>query len=190
MNRKSFFTASIIFTALVALSIWSGLVWAHFHGGVSSHHLLADEKLPALSNWWGALILPLLTWFLLYRIRENTFREEGHSSLLRPLYGFIGAVLFGGLISVLFTLGENDLAGNAMLLLFVAALVYPVYRPECLLGFVLSMSYVFGPVLPALIGILVGGIALVLYALVRPAGQYVAAKLALVISFSNARHKD
>lgn len=46
--------------------------------------------------------------------------------------------------------------------LFGAAVLLPAYRAECLLGFVLGMTFVFGAVIPTLIGsILVGLSALV-----------------------------
>ncbi len=32
----------------------------YFNGGVVSHNLLAREDLPAISNWWGLLTVPLL----------------------------------------------------------------------------------------------------------------------------------
>lgn len=36
------------------------LGWEYSHGGIQRHHLLNDASLPAISNAWGLLVLPLL----------------------------------------------------------------------------------------------------------------------------------
>ncbi|RFP65977.1 hypothetical protein D0N36_05780 [Hymenobacter lapidiphilus] len=128
------------------------------------------------------MLLPVLTGLLLYRIRKQVFGKAGSYSettqaLLRALYGFVGALLFGVLVSVLFTAGESDMAGNVMLGLFVFAFFVPIYRPECLLGFVLGMTYTFGAVLPMIIGTGLGLVGLVLHAYLRRGLLYVGAKL-------------
>ncbi|NVO30349.1 hypothetical protein [Hymenobacter lapidiphilus] len=138
--------------------------------------------MPEISNWWGGLLLPVLTGLLLYRIRKQAYGKAGLYSeptqaLLRALYGFVGALLFGVLISVLFTAGESDMAGNVMLSLFVFAFFVPIYRPECLLGFVLGMTYTFGAVLPMIIGTGLGLVGLVLHAYLRRGLLYAGAKL-------------
>jgi hypothetical protein len=186
MKEKSFSRFSGYCVVIVTVAIWAVLAWSHFHGGVPSHHLLAKKEIPAISNWWGGLLLPLLTWFLLHRIHKRSFYKvsnspEASQSLLREGYGFVGSLLFGVAISVLFTLSESDLAGNMMLALLVFAFFYPIYRPECLLGFVLGMTFTFGVVLPTLIGTLLGLIGLVLYAYIRPALLYVVSKLAFLL---------
>ncbi|MBF9236702.1 hypothetical protein I2I05_04780 [Hymenobacter sp. BT683] len=187
MSEKAFTRNSIYFTAIVTIGICSLLAWDYYHGGVPSHHFLAQKEMPAISNWWGGLLVPLLTWFLLYRIKQRVYgSNDSHSEspnfLRRELYGFLGALLFGILISVLFTSGQNDIAGNLMLGLFVFAFLFPIHRPECLLGFVLGMTFTFGGVLPIIIGMLLGIIFMVLYRVIRPAVFYVGAKIAFLIS--------
>ena len=75
MNEKSFFKTRLYSTVLVTVAIWALLAWDHFHGGVPSHHILAREDLPEISNWWGGVLLPLLTWFLLYRVEKRLVRN-------------------------------------------------------------------------------------------------------------------
>lgn len=122
------------------------LGWQHFNGGVPSHHLLADPGLPQLSNWWGLLTLPLLAWFLLGRI------ERRRGAAPRAAHGdgaaFTGALVFGAVLSLLFTAGRHEATGIMAQAVFVIALLYPVHRAACVLGFVLGMTWTFGAVLP------------------------------------------
>jgi hypothetical protein len=47
------------------------LAWEYTHGGFQSHHILRRKDLPKLQNWWGGIMLPVLTWFLLNRIQKR-----------------------------------------------------------------------------------------------------------------------
>lgn len=187
MDENAFYRARIYFTTLVLLGISSLLAWSYYHGGVPSHHLLANKDLPSFSNWWGGLLLPLLTWFLLYRLHQRITRHKQRD--VKPgnhqhqvFYGFAGALIFGILLSVLFTFGYTDLAGYLVLFLFPLALFFPIYRAECLLGFVIGMTFTFGGVLPTGIGAILLAISAVLYLLVRPGLVYVASTVARVAS--------
>lgn len=176
----------LYFTGVVAIAIWSLLAWSHFHGGVPSHHILADESLPAFSNWWGGLLLPLLTWFLLYRLHQRVVRNHNENaspgnSLNGIFYGFVGALLFGVLLSVFFTFAYTDMAGYLLMSVFPLALLLPVYRAECLLGFVMGMTFTFGGVLPVGIGAILIAISAVLYLLIRPGIAYVASRFARIM---------
>ena len=156
--------------------MWSLLAWNHYHGGVPSHHLLAREDLPAISNWWGGILIPLLTWFLLFRIQKRIIRSNGEktkvsSSLI--FYRFAGSLFFGILLSAFFTFGYTDIPGYMLIGLFVLALFIPIYRAECLLGFVLGMTFTFGAVLPTGIGSLLALVCALLYLCVRPMIIYV-----------------
>ena len=57
-----------LITALVALAELGHLAWQVSHGGIERHHLLNQAALPAISNAWGAIFLPLLAWFLSGRL--------------------------------------------------------------------------------------------------------------------------
>jgi hypothetical protein len=172
MNEKMFFKTRLYFTGIVTIAIWSLLAWNYFHGGVPSHHILDNEDLPAISNWWGGLLLPLLTWFLLYRIQKRLIRNNDEQSKtsrfsINILYGFIGALLFGMLLSAFFTFGYSDIPGYMLLGLLLLALFFPIYRAECILGFVIGMTFTFGAVLPTAVGSLLALISAVLYLYVR-----------------------
>jgi hypothetical protein len=120
------------------------LAWQHLHGGVPAHHLLGREDLPSISNWWGLAGLPALTWFLLGRIE----RRRPVADSPAPASGFAGALVFGALLALFFGLGRGDMCEHLVEGLPLIALTYPIYRAECVLGFVLGMTYTFGPVLP------------------------------------------
>ncbi len=140
------------------------MCWDHFNGGIPSHFLLQDKDLPEISNAWGGIILPLLTWLLISRIEkrkikflksEKTFFENYKD----VIYGFIGALAFGIIFSLCFIWGYKDYNLKMILGLVAIATFYQIYRSEFILGLVLGMSYTFGVVLPlafALIFSLIG----------------------------------
>lgn len=68
MTKKEFFRNRLYFAGFASFAIGALLIWNHFHGGVPSHHVLADANLPLISNCWGIIVIPLLTVFLTYRI--------------------------------------------------------------------------------------------------------------------------
>jgi hypothetical protein len=173
MTETTFFKARLYFTGIVALAIWSLLTWNHYHGGVPSHHLLAREDLPSFSNWWGGLLVPLLAWFLSYQVQKRIYHgaEKNSKEVNLPasvLYGFFGALLFGIVISIFFTFGNEDMPSYMMMGLLALALSFPIYRAECFLGFVISMTFTFGGVLPIIIGSILALLGVVLYLIVRP----------------------
>ncbi len=195
MREKAFLRNSLYLFAAVAIGVWALLGWDYYHGGVPSHHFLASKDMPAISNWWGGLLIPLLTGFLLYRIKQRIYgRSNGcpgsPNVLMRVVYGFVGALLFGALISILFTIGKNEIAGNLMLGLFAISFLFPLHRPECLLGFVIGMVFTFGGVLPIIIGTLLGLIFLVLYDYLRPVLLYAYSKIAYLLSINKQKLKS
>lgn len=122
--------------------------------------------------------MPILTWFLLYRIQKRMSADNANKSQLvtnhsNILYGFFGALLFGMVLSLFFTLGNEDIPFYMMMALFVLALFAPVYRAECFLGFLLGMTYTFGGVLPIGIGGILVLVCAILYLLIRPAILFV-----------------
>ncbi len=184
-----FFKIRGYFTVFVTISIWLLLLWNHYHGGVPSHHILAKENLPSVSNWWGGFWLPVLTWFLLSRIEKNFTNTkikhpEKEFHLKHIIYRFAGALVFGITLSVFFTLGDTDVPAYLILLLLPLAFFVPVYRAECLLGFVMAMTFTFGAILPTGIGIILGIAGAVIYLVIRPGIRYVFSKLVSVL-FSN-----
>ncbi|MBK1877083.1 hypothetical protein [Pelagicoccus mobilis] len=148
---------------VVATFVLGLLCWQHFTSGVPSHHLLHRSDLPAISNWWGALLLPGLTWFS----SALVFKRESGRYPLAAQVGFLAALFYGIVLSIAFTNGLDQVASLMGPALLVIALFLPIYRPEYLLGFVLGMSYTFGAVLPTGFGLIVCVLAFLIYKLIR-----------------------
>ena len=191
MDVKEFNRTQLYITAIVTIAIWSLLIWDYFHGGVPSHHLLQQEDLPGFSNWWGGILIPLLTWFLLYRIQKrNGANSEGFLFSKNVRYAFIGALFFGILLSVFFTLGNTEMPFYMIIALFFTALFLPIYRAEYFLGFVIGMTFTFGGVLPLIIISIFSLIGAVLFLIVRPGILFIASKIAFLISSKNNNNGD
>lgn len=167
------YRTQISVTVLVGFAELAHLGWEHFNGGVVSHHLLNRADMPAISNAWGLLLLPLLSWVL----SGLAYRQAGATSQLRfsalglPLRVLAGlglSLLLGILLSTAFTLGQEAAAGFLFLGMFVLALIFRVYRPQCLLGFVLGMTFTFGAVLPTLIGAVIATVSAIAHLGIRP----------------------
>jgi len=134
---------------LAMLAVLAQLGWAHTHGGIQRHHLLNDATLPAISNAWGLVVLPLLGALAGWVV---TRRVQARPGALPPaVAGGLGALLAGAALSMAFVTGGETAATNVMLGILAASVVVPVYRVEYLFGFVLGMTFVFGPVLPAIV---------------------------------------
>lgn len=172
MPRHRSFIARVAFTALVWLAQLAHLAWDHAHGGIPSHHLLANPDLPAVSNAWGIVLLPALTWWLTGRIRRRVSRLHERGVPTRRAWrgvaiAFAVAAVVGIALSVAFSLDAQTVASTVFIGMLLAALVLPVYRAECVLGFVLAMAYVFGPVLPVAIGGAIAAVSFVSTSLIH-----------------------
>jgi hypothetical protein len=144
-------------TVLATLAELAHLTWEHYHGGVLTHHVLHRPDLPAISNWWGALLIPALAFFLSGRIDKRA-----------PSYAaFFGSMLFGALLSAAFVSGHDAILSYMFLGVSVIALVLPIYRAENVLGFVLGMTFTFGAVLPTAVGSVVAMLSAASHRLVR-----------------------
>jgi hypothetical protein len=148
-------------TAAVGVAMALMLAWEYFNGGVVSHHLLARRDLPSVSNWWGLLVLPALAWYLLGRMERRL--ADKRSLVL----GFVGALLFGAALSTFYVTGHQEWCGHMVLALPLLALFFPIYRAEYVLGFVLGMSFVFGPILPVIAASIFAVVGLVVHEGVR-----------------------
>lgn len=191
MKEKAIFKISLYFTGIVTIAIWTLLLWNHYNGGVPSHHLLHRENLPAISNWWSGLLLPFFTLFLTYRLQKRLFRNNDTRSAsikfpINVVYRFFFALLFGILLSVFFTFGYSNISGYLFIGIVVLALFFPIYRAECLLGFVIGMTFTFGAVLPAGIGTILLLIGLLQYLYVRPILLFIVKKIKALASHNSS----
>lgn len=162
-------------TVAVAVVMALLLGWQHLNGGVPAHHLLAREDLPAMSNWWGLLTLPALAWFLLGRI-ERRLKIPGSSATVIA-GAFAAALAYGALLAFCFVSGRPDLSDSLAQAVFLFALAFPVYRAECVLGFVVGMSFFLGAILPMIAACVFAAIGAVLYLSVRFIVSRIAARV-------------
>lgn len=100
MNEKPVLQWRIYLTLFVLLAELAHLAWEHFHGGVVSHNILNRRDLPAISNLWGALLLPALAWFLSgftqKRMRSQCEGRLAATTLpMSVIVGFLGPLLYG-----------------------------------------------------------------------------------------------
>ena len=160
-DRPQFARLRIGATVGVAGTIGSLLTWQYFNGGVPSHSFMAREDMPSMSNWWGALTLPLLTWFALGNIGSRL--AAGRVTERAALLGALGGLLFGAVLAIAYELKYNDIPSTQVQIIPVFALFVPIYRAEYLLGFVLALAYTFGGVLPLIIGTVFALVGAVLY---------------------------
>ena len=180
MNESQFARMRVRFSALVTLGIWGLLAWRHFHGGVPVHHVLHRGDLPGISCWWDGILIPALTWFLVGRARRRLVVDgetPGSPRASRQvLLGWAGALGFG-LALAWGTLHDAPAAASAPAILLLLGLCFPIYRAECVLGFVLGMTPAVGSVLPLTFATLMAGAGAVMYLGLRPvlirAGRWV-----------------
>jgi hypothetical protein len=162
---KGLFNAKIYITGIVTIAIWGLLAWEYTHGGFQSHHILRRKDLPELQNWWGGILLPVLTWFLLTRIEKRPASLQSQ----KVIYGFLGAFLIAASIIILVHFDVHDIPRYLLVSILLISFFYPIYRAESFLGFVLGMMYSFGAVLPIFICSILGIIGFLIYNLTRRA---------------------
>ncbi|MDB5935911.1 MAG: hypothetical protein JWQ01_3255 [Massilia sp.] len=153
----------LILTAGALLFELTHLGWERLHGGVAAHHFLNRADLPAISNWWGVLLVPALTWFLVGRILRRIAKQAGATSaeshLPRAiLAGFLGALAYGAGLALAFTT-NSPVVSYVFLGLFAVSVFARTYRAQYVLGFVLGMTLTFGAVLPTVIALVVASFA-------------------------------
>jgi hypothetical protein len=172
MNQVLFRKIGLATLATISVVIWTLLIWQHFHSGVPSHSFMARKDMPSISNWWGGLILPLLTYFSIYRIQKRVFIEE--NKVVKPkqmqsiLLLFVAGLIYAGSMAYCFVTENEDINGILFQGLFIIAIIFPLYRAEFFLGFVIGMTYTFGAILPTFIASVFVGISYVAHKYVYP----------------------
>lgn len=158
MNQPLKPPLAIHFPVAALVFAMAHLVFEHVTGGVQSHHILADPDLPAISNWFGLLTLPLVGLATGYRLQH-------------PNTAFLGALVYGAVLAISFELGASMLTNIAFFGLIACALAFPIYRAEYILGFMMGMTFTFGGVLPLIISLVFATISFVM----RGAGGWMVA---------------
>ncbi len=173
MNENTLKMMKIYLIGSVSFYQFILLFWEHFNGGVVSHHFLQRSDLPVISNWWGVVVLPVLALLTVIRIDKRIKSQpvsspSSNSFLKSALVSFLLMLSVTICQSFAFHLGYHNITMYLALLVLISGLFLPIYRIECILGYVIGASFVFGAVIP-LIGILVIGlISVISNLLVKP----------------------
>lgn len=173
MQRQNLTNIKACIVGVVTFLIFSFLIWEHFHGGVTSHHLLHQQDLPSISNWWSGILLPILTWFLLSRIEKRLDKnisqtKQTNNAVSTVFWLFITGLVFGILLSTSFTNEYKPFLDNVLYVIIILSFIIPVYYSEFILGFILGMTYTFGAIIPTVFILTVAVIGLVVYRIIRP----------------------
>lgn len=155
---------TLFFTVLVI----THLIWDHFNGGIPVHHIMADERLPGISNWWGLITIPSFAWVMLSILEKNgAFNSRQSTMFKRVKIGFILSLSFGIINAVLWQLGLDHILQYFIFLPVLLSLVLKVYRPECMIGFVIGMMITFGGVLPIGFGLILMVLSFLTYNIIH-----------------------
>ncbi|HOY13023.1 MAG TPA: hypothetical protein PLY70_07780 [Saprospiraceae bacterium] len=178
MNERSFNNTIYLLVGGITVFILSILMWDYFHGGVPSHHLLANENLPEISNWWGVITLPLFSYFLLMRMKKRLNNEDQNKNLF--LLPFFFSLLYAITLAVSFSTGNTKISSLLFQSIPLIALFFPIYLSEYLLGFIIGLVYTFGGVLPIIIGGVIAIISYIIYNYLRSFILFISTKIGII----------
>jgi hypothetical protein len=168
ISKSTFRIFSIRISVFIFLGLGALLLFQHFKGGIPAHYFLARKDMPLISNVWGGVTVPLFTWLMMWRMEARLFRDAATIPFPKQaLAAFTGALAYGILLGISITGGLNAISSNTPWVIAVAALLFPVYRAEYFLGFVLGLTYWVGGVLPIVVGGAFLLMAFVVYAFIR-----------------------
>lgn len=173
IKQKPNFIAKILATGIVAILILGLLLWQHIHGGVPSHHILNRKDLPEISNLWGALLLPILTWLLLSKMekrvhKQNSQKRQAQNPKIK-IYGlFLLSLILGISLASSFTNDYKPFLDNVLYIFLLISLIVPTYYAEFILGFILGMTYTFGAILPTIFILIIAAFGFLIYRFIRP----------------------
>lgn len=141
-----------VITGIMTLLMGIIIAWEYFYeGGVTAHYFLHSKDMPSFSNWWGLLLIPVFTFLVTGFIKP--YNDEGRTRYKQIFTGFSLVVLFGLVMSYSFII-ESDFTLYLTIALLVSVFLLPIYRLECLLGYVVGMLFTFGAIIPILFGTL------------------------------------
>jgi hypothetical protein len=154
--------------------VWSHIIWDYFHEGIPVHYILHNPNLPGIPNWVGAIVLPFFTWILLHRIHIRINRPKIvtiPASIKNVALRFFASALVAVTIAICF-MNDINAIDYIMGSLFILAFIFPIYKSEFLLGWVVGSSFTFGAMLPIVFGSLIAGIFFLLYKIPRKILSY------------------
>ena len=157
----------INFTLAVTLFVVLHLTIEMLTGGVRVHYPLMRDDLPALSNWWGLILLPSMAWVFYSAMPKDDSSAAWFGLNRTVLYRLGGAFLYGGAMGAAFELGLGEMPAYMMLALLVMGIAYPLYRAEIVLGLIMGMTYSFGSIIPTVAVGVVALSSLLLHTLAR-----------------------
>jgi hypothetical protein len=133
----------------------------------------ADMDLPEISNWWGGLLLLVLTWTLLGRIekrlnKQGSLTQQNKNQIIKIIGLSVLGLILGFSIAVSFTNGYKFFLDNVLYLFLIFSLVFPLYYAEFILGFILGMTYTFGAILPTIFILIIAALGFLIYRFIRP----------------------
>ncbi|MEM9076134.1 MAG: hypothetical protein AAGC43_03800 [Bacteroidota bacterium] len=134
-------------TLAITLLVWGHILWDYFHGGIPTHYLLHNKDLPGIPNWVGGIVLPFFSWVLLGRIQKRLQAKDSKENLSLVVYRFFCALMIAIVIAVSFLEGI-PITDYIMLGIFILAFIFPLYKSEYLLGWVLGSAFTFGAIIP------------------------------------------
>src|ERR1022692_4228936 len=169
----NFKSLRLIITIFISILIFGLLLWTYFHGGVPSHHILDQKDLPAISNWWSGILLPILTWILLGKMKSRSEKQTRQDSQYRlEMMSILGlfsiGLVFGIILSVSFIYNYKLFLDNVLYILLILSFIAPIFFSEFILGFVLGMTYTFGAILPTVFILIIAAIGFLIYRFIRP----------------------
>ncbi len=163
----------VLLLVVVLLFVAGHLSIEYFAGGVRSHNLLNNPDLPALSNWLGLITLPALAVILGWRVRASSLPAQLVGLPRHMLLALLSALVYGAAMAISFWFGAENITFAALIGLFIGALLFPVYRAEYILGFVVGMTAIFGGVLPLIVALVVALFSFVSRLLVSKVGALI-----------------
>ena len=172
-QKQNFIMTRILITSVLTIVIFGLLLWQYFHGAVPRHHILNRKDLPEISNWWGVLMIPVLTWLLLSKIEKRIHKQESmlpqaKNQNIKVGGLFLLGLVFGIALAISFINGYKPFLDNVLYIFLILSLIVPIYFSEFILGFVLGMTYTFGALLPTVFMLIIAGLGFLIYRFLRP----------------------
>ena len=121
LTQKTYKQIALFFTLFVTIAIFGLTLWDYFHGGVPGHHLLKRKDLPEISNWWGLISIPLVTYISLKKIEKRINFEIGFTNqiiLRKHIVPLLIAFVYGILIVIFSSTGNSSNSYSMFLILF------------------------------------------------------------------------